>query len=339
MGEDARIFLPLHRGRFTVWLGAVACVGIIACAPTNDSPSNRVETARSATSTDTDDFGAVLPTDASFATRVVSLNPAATEVIFAIGADSLLVGRSAWDEFPAEAMRIPALGDGIRPNVEAVLRAKPTLVILYATAENRAAADALTRAGVRTIALRVDHIAQFASLTLRLGRALGATGRATSVVDSVQHTLDQVRAVTRDAPRRNVVWPVWQQPVMVIGRGSYLDELIEIAGGTNVFHDLEAPSPPVSIEEIARRNPDLVVATARSARELAAKPQWRAVAAVRDGHFALHDPSVTGRPSVVLGMAAVALARVLHPELSAKLPALAPALPPATSTTRPVIPR
>ena len=129
---------------------------------------------------DTDDFGVPLPTDAQFASRVVSLNPTATEVIFAIGAESKLVGRSRWDEFPADAQKVTPLGDGIRPNVEAVLGAKPTLVILYAAAENRAAAEAFRNAGVRTITLRVDHIAQFMSLCTRLGIAMGAPERALS---------------------------------------------------------------------------------------------------------------------------------------------------------------
>jgi iron complex transport system substrate-binding protein len=307
--------------------GVAPLLGVLACGASADRSMVRDDPPReaavvAAAPADTDDFGAALPTDAASAARVVSLNPAATEVIFAIGADSSLVGRSAWDEFPLEAKRIPPLGDGIRPNVEAVLLVKPTLVILYATAENRAAADAFARAGVRTMALRVDHIAQFVTLTRRLGVALGATRRASVVVDSVTQTLDRVRAVTRNASRRTVVWPVWQQPVMVIGRGSYLDEIIEIAGGTNVFHDLAAPSPPVSIEEIARRNPDVIVTTANSEIDLRAKPQWRAVPAVRAAQFVRHDPRLSGRPSVVLGMAATALARALHPELAERLPPL-----------------
>lgn len=305
--------------------------GMLACAPA-DRQSAADTAGRTVTSTvavpaDTDDFGVPLPSDASFAARVVSLNPAATEVIFAMGAQARLVGRSAWDEFPAAARAVPPLGDGIRPNVEAVLRARPTLVILYATAENRAAAEAFTRAGVRVIALRVDHIAQFVSLTRRLGVALDAVDAATAVTDSVQRTLALVREVTRDATPRTVVWPLWQQPVMVVGGGSYLDELIGIAGGRNVFHDMDAPSPSVSIEEIARRNPDVIVASKATVAELRDRPQWRAVRALRDSQWVIHDPSLTGRPSVVLGMAAVSLARALHPELAARLPA-APAVAP-----------
>ncbi len=274
-----------------------------------------------------DDFGRALPTDAQFATRVVSLNPTATELIFTIGADARLVGRSRWDEHPAETKKIPAVGDGIRPNVEAVLALRPSLVILYATAENRAAEAAFHRAGIRTLSLRVDHIAQFLALTRTLGVALGAEEAARVVRDSVQRTLDQVRAVTQGATPVSVAWPLWQQPVMVVGRGSYLDELIEIAGGRNVFHDLDAPSPIVNIEEIARRNPDVMVASTRTRAELVAKPQWGAVRAIRDNRFILDNPALTGRPSVVLGMAAVSLARALHPELASRLPTLPPTTP------------
>ncbi len=309
------------------FIGMLACSGDTADTTSRsgtgpaDSSRLSARTARPAAPADTDDFGTPLPTDASFADRVVSLNPTATEVIFAIGAEARLVGRSRWDEHPDGAKRIDAVGDGIRPSIESVLQKRPTLVILYATAENRAAADAFARAGIRTLALRVDHIAQFVSLTRRLGVALGASAHAEAVVDSVQRTLDAVRAITQKATVRTVAWPLWQQPVMVVGRGSYLDELLEIAGGRNVFRDFETPSPVVSVEEIARRNPDALVATAKTRAELEAKPSWRAIRAVREAHWIVDDPAVTGRPSVVLGMAAVALARALHPELAAQLPA------------------
>ncbi|MFO0242535.1 ABC transporter substrate-binding protein, partial [Gemmatimonas sp.] len=149
------------------WLVLVPGIVVSACVDSNRSasaadaaeasraPSVVAHGVRAIAPADTDDFGVALPTDARYARRVVSLNPAATEAVFAIGADSVLVGRSRWDRYPAAVARVPAIADGLRPSLEAVLAARPTLVVLYATAENRAVADALTRAGVRTIALRV----------------------------------------------------------------------------------------------------------------------------------------------------------------------------------------
>ena len=336
--RQRRTSVPTHRSVARAVRSAVVSSACLLAACGSGEPRAPHDAANPAVNTtsaaDTDDFGAPLPTSADHASRVVSLNPTATEVIFAIGAHTRLVGRSKWDEFPAAAATVPAVGDGIRPNIEAVLATRPTLVILYATAENRAAASAFARAGVRTIALRVDRIAQFFTLTQRLGAALGAPAQAALLMDSVQRTLDRVRAVTATATPRTVVWPLWQQPVMVVGQGSYLDELIGIAGGRNVFHDLTAPSPVVSVEEIARRNPELLITTDASAMRLAAAPAWRAVPAVRNRRIVRDDPSLTGRPSVVLGSAAVALARLLHPELASQLPAL-PTVRTDSTPTRP----
>lgn len=256
--------------------------------------------------------------------RVVSLNPTATEVLFALGVQRQLVGRSDYDEFPAEAKRLPALGNGIKPNVEAVLSARPALVVLYATADNRPAADAFARAGVRVLALRGDRIEGFHRLVRILGTTLGASEAARVLSDSVAATLDTVRArVARNVPaasRPAVLWPVWPTPPMVIGQGSYLHELLEIAGARNVFADLDAPSPQVNIEEVVRRAPDRVVSSLTRADELRSSPVWRSVPAVARGDFVIIDPALTLRPSVQLGMAASALARALHPTLADSLP-------------------
>lgn len=321
---------PRLERRVRQWLVLVLSIGTVACtgserssanaADSTPAPTVQASVARVPAPADTDDFGARLPTDAQFAERVVSLNPAATEAIFAIGAESRLVGRSRWDQYPAAVAAVPAIGDGIRPALEPILAARPTLVILYATAENRPVAEALTRAGVRTIALRVDRIAQFHQQLRVLGVVLGATERAATVSDSVQRTLDRVRALTASITNRpTVVWPVWNSPPMVIGGGSYMDELLEIAGARNVFHDAAQPSPSVSMEEIIARAPQFVLLSDKQVDKFGRDDAWRALPAVREQRFVRHDPSVTGRPSVVLGMAAVQLARAMHPQLTDSL--------------------
>lgn len=270
-----------------------------------------------------DDFGAPVPVDARDASRVISLNPAATEAIYAIGESARLVGRSRWDEFPHEATKLPSLGDGIRPNIEAVLAARPTLVVLYATPDNRAAADAFNRAGVRTVALRVDRLEQFANMMNVLGKALGAEPQARVVRDSVFATLNRVQALVKrhvpDSARPTVVWPVWVSPPMVIGSGSYMHELLGIAGAVNVFGDMPGPSPAVSIEEIVRRAPQRVITSDATRSKLQESTAWRGVPAVSKGVFVIDDPKLIGRPSVTLGMAVSHLARQLHPALADSL--------------------
>lgn len=259
-----------------------------------------------------DDFGDTLAL-ASPPQRIVSLNPATTELVFALGAGSRLVGRSRWDTYPDSARLVPDLGDGMRPNVEVVLASRADLVLLYASGENRSARDALRRSGVATLAQRFDRIAEFGPAVVQLGRVLGDTMRAHTVRDSVYASLERARVLVEGRPRPRVVWPLWLSPLLAAGRGSFLTDLLVIAGAENIFADIDAPSPQVTFEEIVRRDPDIVLAGPVQAAELRAEPRWRALRAVREGRIAIYDTTLVGRPGVRLGEAALHLASVLHP--------------------------
>ncbi|HKS07743.1 MAG TPA: helical backbone metal receptor [Gemmatimonadaceae bacterium] len=262
-----------------------------------------------------DDFGDTIVV-AAVPQRVVSLNPATTELVFALGASARLVGRSRWDTYPDSATLVPSVGDGMRPNIEAVLGVRPDLVLLYASEENRAARDAFRRAGIATLTQRVDRSDEFARAVVALGIVLGDSARGAAVRDSVLASLDRARSLTRDLPRVRVVWPLWDAPLMAVGRGSFLNELIDAAGGENIFVDLDAPSPQVTFEEVIRRDPDAILAAPTSAARMRADPRWRALRAVRNGRIIAYDTTLVGRPGVRLGEAALHLARVLHPERS-----------------------
>jgi ABC-type Fe3+-hydroxamate transport system substrate-binding protein len=261
---------------------------------------------------DVDDFGDTLRVPAAPPRRMVSLNPTTTEIVFAIGAGARLVGRSHWDSWPDSARRVPDLGPAVRPNVEAVLAAHPDLVLLYASADDRPAATRLREAGVPVVALRVDRIEDFRRATRDLGLLLGDSARATTVIDSVQRTLDRVREATRALDRPTVFMETWDNPVIAIGGGSFINQLIEIAGGRNIYGDVAAPSPTVSLEDVVRRDPDVVLASPVARARLLSDPRWQALRAVREGRVLAFDTTVVGRPSVVLGQAALAIARLLH---------------------------
>ena len=245
--------------------------------------------------------------------RIVSLNPATTEILFALGAGSRMVGRSNFDLWPDSARLIPALGNGIQPNVEAVLGTHPDLVLLYASQDNRPAAARLRAAGVSTLAVKNDHISDFRRTVEILGAILRDSVRARIVVDSVFRTLDRVRAATAGLPRPTVFWHIWDAPLITIGAGSFMNELVDIAGGTNVYADIAAPSKTISLEDVARRNPQFVLAGPIGADKIAGDPRWRIVPAVRDKKVLVVDTVVVARPSVRLGEAALSLANLLHP--------------------------
>ena len=272
-------------------------------------------TARSVRAPVIDDFGDTLLL-ASAPARIVSLNPATTEILFAIGAGARLVGRTTWDLYPDSARLVADLGNGLRPNTEGVLAARPDLVVLYASDDNRSAARSLRAAGVPTLARRIDRIAEFARATRLLGRAPGDSGRAERVVDSVQATLARVRRATAGLHAPTLIWRVWDRPLHVIGGGSYLSELAAIAGGRNIYADLPQPSPTVTAEDVIRRNPQVVLTSPGGETRWRTSATWRGLPAVRVGRILVVDTALVGRPSVRMGEAAVSLARLLHPGIT-----------------------
>jgi iron complex transport system substrate-binding protein len=262
----------------------------------------------------TDDFGDTIRIAAA-PKRIVSLNPATTEILFALGAGSRLIGRTKFDLWPDSAKLIPSLGDGLRPNVEAVLATHPDLVVLYASQDNRMAAAHLRAAGVSTLSLKVDHIADFARTVKILGGVLRDSSAARTVVDSVTRTLNRVRLLTAAQKKPTVFWHIWDAPVITIGSGSFMNDLVDIAGGKNVYADIKGPSAEVSLEDVSRRDPDFILAGPEGKRQIESDPRWRIVRAAREKKILVVDTMVVARPSVRLGEAAVSIARLLHPEL------------------------
>jgi ABC-type Fe3+-hydroxamate transport system substrate-binding protein len=259
-----------------------------------------------------DDYGHLVRL-ASAPRRIVSLNPATTELLFALGAGDRVVGRTQYDLWPDSARLVPSIGAGMQPNLEAVLGRKPDLVVMYASGSDRGAADRLTAAGVATAAFRMDHITDFVRVTIQLGRLVGDTVRAHNVVDSVTRTLDRVRHATQSLERPSVFLHAWEKPLMTLGGGSFVSELVTIAGGRNIYDSLAAPSPVVTLEDVLRRNPDIVLVSPIERANMMQSDRWRALPAVRNGRVLAYDTNLVARPSVKLGEAAVSLARLFHP--------------------------
>lgn len=266
--------------------------------------------------TPTDDFGDTISLDAPPARRIVSLDPAVTELLVALGAADALVGRTRYDTFLPRLREVPDLGPGLRPNVEAVLAARPDLVLLYASNENRPAARRLREAGVRTAAFRVDRLADLSRVTRVLGRLTGDTAAARLTIDTTAAALARVRARTAALPHPTVFWHLWDTPLLGVGGGSWLDDLVTAAGGRNVYHALRDPSPVITFEDLLRRDPDVILAGARTRDRLLRDPRWSGLRAVRTGRVLAVDSTIVNGPSPRVGSSAAEIARLLHPELA-----------------------
>lgn len=248
--------------------------------------------------------------------RIVSLVPAATELLFALGAGDRLVGRTRYGVHPPAARDVPSVGQGLRPSLELVAERRPDLVIVFAGPETRGTVDRLEALGTAALGLELNTFGDLERNVRRLGRLTGRAGAAGRLLDRIDCQLRRVAEAVEGVPRPRVYYEVWSDPPVTVGRGSYLDSLLRVAGGRNVFGDLEAPSPRVGLESVTDRNPDLVLVARRRDGEgarPARRPGWRAVPAVREGRVRTVDGDLVHRLGPRVGEAARALAGVLHP--------------------------
>jgi iron complex transport system substrate-binding protein len=276
------LIFSFRRLRYWFWLAAAA----LGCA----TPS-----ARSGQIRLVDDAGDTVRLAAP-ARRVVSLIPASTELLFGIGAGSLLVGRTQYCDYPAAARNVPNLGDGIKPSIEAILAQRPDLVVLYNSGQNAGVAGRLQELGIAHLRVNTDALSDVGRVSRMLGLLTGYQRGADSLAAVFDTALANATAPPR-SPRPTVLLLVWEQPPMTIGRGSFLSELVERAGGANAFADVTASSGVVSIEAVADRNPDLILTSAQGPAAFAQRPEWQVVSAVKRRRFLRVSGSEFERPS------------------------------------------
>ncbi len=257
--------------------------------------------------------------------RIVSLVPALTEILFAVGAGPQVVGVSSYDLFPPQVRQLPKVGALIDPDTERIFALRPDLVIVYGSqTEQQAQFD---RAGIRTYSYRHGGIATILDTIRELGGVTGHGSESERVVRDLQTKLDAIRARVANRQRPRTLLVLDRQPntlreVYASGGFGFLHEMLGIAGGINVFADVLQESVQPSHETLITRAPDVILeirATGQVARPDAGETRrvWStlpSLPAVRRGriHLLTGDHLVVPGPRLAEGTEA--LARALHPE-------------------------
>ena len=263
----------------------------------------------------TDDAGRTITLDHP-ARRVISMIPAQTEIVKILGGADRLVARTQWDTDPALA-HLPSTGNALTPSVEWLAAQTPDLVIAWPDNDARNVIDRLIPLGIPVYSSRVESMADITSMIRRLGTLLGEDARADSIVRAITLQLDSVRNAVKGLPRPKVLYALSVDPPMAAGAATFVSEVIETAGGTNIFADLPQLWPQISLEEILRRQPDVILvpvgeSESGSAAQLRRLPGWRDLRAVRSGRVYEIDANLFHRPGVSVGEAARQTAALLH---------------------------
>jgi ABC-type Fe3+-hydroxamate transport system substrate-binding protein len=250
------------------------------------------------------------------AARVVSMLPAINEWIVAMGAGDRLVARTDYDESPA-LRSLPSVGGGLTPSVEWLAARRPDLVIAWPDAPSRSLVSRLEALGIAVYTSPVQTIEEGLRVAADVGRLLGADSAAAAAIAEVVAGLDSVRASVAGRPRPDVLFLIGLDPLMAAGPGTFVAELLEAAGGRNVLWDLTLLWPQLSLEEVVRRAPDVVIVGTAAVDDplalLRRRPGWREVPAVLAGRVHAVDPNFVNRPGPRLDEAAGRLADLIHP--------------------------
>ena len=250
--------------------------------------------------------------------RIVSLVPSVTEILYALGAEGMLVGVTDFCDFPPEARTRPKVGGMVAPSLEAIVALKPDLVIATTEGTREDTVTQLSRLKVPVYLVAAHQVADATLLIRRLGELTGSESSAGPLVAKLEQRIEAVKKAVGPHARPRVLYVLWPEPLIVPGRGALVTELIQIAGGQSLTADDADAWPRYSLEAAVARSPEVILLANHGAGTGAVEiEKWRRLAslpAVKSGRLLSVNGDLMHRygPRFVDGLEQ--LARAIHPE-------------------------
>ncbi len=251
------------------------------------------------------------------ARRVVSVSPATTEALFAVGAGDRVVGRSRFCDWPPEAAKVPVVGGVIDANLETIVELAPDLLVGSPGPASTKLSEQLAAFGVATWFPSIESLAAVDAMLIGIGQRTGHAGEAHDIVESIDaHTAAVERAVAGE-PAPRVLMVVDVGPVVATGPHDFVDEMVRRAGGANVLAT-GGSWQTLDFEQIVGLDPDVVLDASDAnggsrSRITLQTPGWADVRAVREGHVVTLTDARVLRPGPRVAEGLAVLARALHP--------------------------
>lgn len=196
--------------------------------------------------------------EASGSRRIVSLVPSLTEALFAFGAGDRIVGVTRYCIEPAEARARPQVGGTKTPDIDAIVALRPDLVVASAEENRREDIEALEARGIAAFVTMPSSLAEARDLLTTLALLTATEASARPIVASIDAALERL-SVRQPETRLRLFCPIWRRPWMSIGGGTFANNVIELAGGLNVFASREGRYPTVTVDDIVAADPEIVL--------------------------------------------------------------------------------
>ncbi len=191
--------------------------------------------------------------------RIVSMAPNLTEILFALGLEPNVVGVTQDSDYPPAARDKPRVGTFWQPSVEAVIATRPDLVVTQTFEQQKDLARRLQRMGYRSLMVDVDTIAGLFDGILAIGEATGAARQAQTLCEDMRTEIDRLATATAGQRRVKVLWVVQREPLRVAGRATFVNEMIELAGGENAIGATLHVYPAIGAEQVIATGPEVII--------------------------------------------------------------------------------
>jgi len=272
----------------------------------------------SATQTFTDEVGreVTLPFPPK---KIVSLAPNITEILFGLGLDEEIVGVSTHCNFPEKAKSKVRVGSYIRLDFEKIASLNPDVIIATGAGNTRDMVDRLEKLGYQTYVVYPRNFGDILQSIAHIGQVVNREKEARVIIEGMRGKCERVVELTKGLPRPKVFIQIGDVPIVTVGKGSFADDLIRLAGGENIAGKEKEVYPRLGMEEILKRSPEVIVISSMSPtgnyqKVLQEWTRWKTIPAVKNGRLHLIDSDLLDRPSPRIVDGLEELARVLHPE-------------------------
>ncbi len=255
--------------------------------------------------------------------RIVSLAPNITEILFAMGLGEKVVAVSSDSDWPDQTATMEKVGTFWRPNTEAVIAARPDLVIALAFEQQRAVVESLSRLNYPVLTLKLDKIEELPAAIQKIGLATGCGQQADELTKKIDGQLQGLKSRLHSTENVKVLWVIQPEPLRVAGRNTFVNQLIELAGGENAVGPTIQQYPLLGTEGILRCAPQAIIQSAMTTDNLPRQQQaaeafwskWPDLPAVKNNKIYVVESDTVLRLGPRLPQGVELIARCLHPNV------------------------
>ena len=256
--------------------------------------------------------------------RIVSLAPSLTELLFALGLDREIVAVTPFCDYPPQAATKPKVGY-TNPSIEALVGHDPDLVLAPREFMRADLLGTLEQLRIPVLVFSAGSVADITAHLQTLGRLFHRESQAEIVATAIRQQIAAIQSRVLALPPRRVLYVLNSQPLITVGPGSFIHELIGLAGGLNAAADAAMPYPRLSMEVVLKADPEVLLfpvgkAEGISPSEQQVWRQWRGLSAVQQGRLRSVPSDLLNRPGPRIGEGLEALARAIHPEVFGEEP-------------------